>query len=90
MDNDTLTEVRPLEWTNVGPSIVHCTEILKEKTNSTRLNFRHLRDVCEKFFNLMIQNIKESDAATISYRNRNTKEMGEHNKLNDMKMKTHK
>jgi hypothetical protein len=90
MDNETLDEIRPNEWVNVGPSIVHCTEIFKEKAISTRLNFCHLRKACDKFFTLTMNRIIEADQQTIAYRNRMTKELAEHNKLADMKLKTHK
>ena len=64
LDTASLKGIHPDEWTNVGPSVVHFSEVMLEKSNDHGKNLQHLQKIIDRFVNYMIRYIKNLDNET--------------------------
>jgi len=90
MDNEILSGIKPLEWKNVGPSIIHCSEVLIMKQKHNGQNFIHLQNLLSRFVKKVIDHMKKGEEDMFALKNKISRDLLGLDKTTENKMKLFK
>ena len=75
ISNELLQGIEPDTWQNVGPSIVHFSEVILQQTVNNGDNFKHLTGFLKELVDYLIKHVRAYELETFDTKNRVKSEM---------------
>ena len=87
MDNELVDGIDPRSWLNVGPSIIHFSDVMLQKQAHGSENLLHIRDLLTNFVDFVITFIKKYEVDTVDLKERIRKDIAQMDNTFEQKMK---